>query len=60
MKKLLMKLAIWFLNKCQTQAILLHPGRYLLHRGKVYQIISYREDISFNGSKLEVTAEELF
>jgi len=60
MKKLLMTLAIWFLNKCQTQPIQLNPGSCLLHRGKLYRITAYYETFSFKGSKFEVTAEELF
>lgn len=60
MKKLLMNLAIWYLNKCSVQPIKIDIDRHLLYNGKLFQITYYSESISWEKDQIRIEADLVF
>lgn len=60
MKKLFMKLAIWYLNKCQVQPIELECGKHLLINGKLFQISYYGVTKSWEDETVDFSAKLVF
>lgn len=60
MKKLLMKLAIWYLNKCKVQPIEIGVGKYFLVHGKLFQISYWASTKTWEEEKITVEANLVF
>ncbi len=59
MKKLLMKFAIWYLNKCSVQSPELCIGKCLLFNGEYYEISYFSTHESYESKKLRIEADRV-
>ena len=59
MKKLLMKLSIWYLNKCSVQPLEFCIGKCLMFGGEYYEISYFSTSESWESKKLCIEADRV-